>query len=116
MLMEGVTRRAGEGEVLAPESPEQTRARLAVLGGLAGAAVAGWALARLGDRFRRPGPQPPPRLAIRSTTIKPYDASAPAPSANPPAASPAASPATSLPAAPQPQAAPAPSQPKPSSN
>jgi len=58
ILMEGVTRRSGEGQVEPPEWPEQVRHRLAVVGGLVGAAVVGWALARLGDSYRKPEAQP----------------------------------------------------------
>ena len=54
ILMEGVTRRVGEGSLAPPESPEQTRRRLGILAGLVGAAIVGWTLARLGDFYLRP--------------------------------------------------------------
>ncbi len=65
ILMEGITRRSGEGQVEPPEHPEQVRHRLSVVGGLVGAAVAGWALARLGDAYRKPDAQPRRPRAMR---------------------------------------------------
>jgi hypothetical protein len=58
-LREGVTGLVGEGDRLPPESPEQVRRRLALVGGLFGAMVCGWLLARLGDVYRRPEPRRP---------------------------------------------------------
>jgi hypothetical protein len=52
-LVEGVTLLAGEGTRLLPESPEQVRKRLILIGCLLGAAAVGWLLARLGESFRQ---------------------------------------------------------------
>jgi hypothetical protein len=59
VLREGVTGLVGEGERLPPESPEQVRRRLALVGGLFGAMAIGWLLARLGDVHRQAEPRPP---------------------------------------------------------
>jgi uncharacterized membrane protein len=53
-LMEGVTHLVGEGDVASPETPEQVHRRLTLVASLVGVAAAGWTLARLGDRERRP--------------------------------------------------------------
>jgi len=58
-LMEGVTGLAGEGDQLHPESPEQIRNRLAMIGVLLGMAAVGWVLARLGDAYQKPNPRRP---------------------------------------------------------
>jgi hypothetical protein len=52
-LVEGVTLLAGEGERIQPESAEQLRWRLTLIGSLLGAAAAGWLAARLGEAFRQ---------------------------------------------------------------
>jgi len=55
----GVTGLVGEGDQLPLESPEQVRRRLALIGGLFGAMVFGWLLARLGDVYRQCEPRRP---------------------------------------------------------
>ncbi len=52
-LVEGVTLLAGEGTRLRPESPEQIRQRLTIIGCLLAGAAVGWLLARLGESFRQ---------------------------------------------------------------
>jgi hypothetical protein len=59
VLREGVTGLVGEGDRLSPESPEQVRRRLALIGGLFGAMIFGWLLARLGDVYQQPEPRRP---------------------------------------------------------
>jgi hypothetical protein len=62
-LMEGVTRRYGEGNVAPAETPEQIRTRLTVLGVLAGSAAVGWALARVAMPIDSRETNPPPPVA-----------------------------------------------------
>jgi hypothetical protein len=52
-LVEGVTLLAGEGTRLRPESPEQIRQRLNIVGCLLAAAAAGWLVARVGESLRK---------------------------------------------------------------
>jgi hypothetical protein len=59
ILMGGVTHWVGEGQIALPESPEQIRLRLGVIGILTTTAAVGWILTRLGDSYwERVGPRP----------------------------------------------------------